>query len=225
VAHLRSAGERQQAAYRVLTRNPELLDGVLAAAPPELHGAVLANVEAGRALAGLHAGGETPPQADLPEWRIVDPPPPGELLELYREAEAAFGVPWAYLAAVHLVETRMSRIQGTSVAGAQGPMQFMPPTWEAYGEGGDVTDDRQAILGAGRYLAASGAPEDMDAALFAYNPDVRYVTAVSAYAERMLAEEGAFGGYYHWQVYFSTAGGVLLLPVGYPETAPVPAPD
>ena len=44
-----------------------------------------------------------------------------------------FGIDWTYLASIHLVETRMGRIRGTSVAGAQGPMQFIPATWASYG--------------------------------------------------------------------------------------------
>src|SRR5437899_2712296 len=77
-------------------------------------------------------------------------------------------VPWSYLAAIHLVETRMGRIRATSVAGAQGPMQFMPATWERYGEG-DVNSDRDSIRAAARYLRANGAPGRMADALFRYN--------------------------------------------------------
>src|SRR3712207_536212 len=71
-----------------------------------------------------------PPKPQPPAWRIVAPAPASELLGHYRAAEAAVGVPWQYLAAIHLVETRMGRIRGVSVAGAQGPMQFLPSTWE-----------------------------------------------------------------------------------------------
>ena len=62
----------------------------------------------------------------LPAWRIVRPAPADELLDAYRDAEAEFGIPWRYLAAINLVETGLGRIRGTSIAGAQGPMQFMP---------------------------------------------------------------------------------------------------
>ena len=73
-------------------------------------------------------------------------------------AAATSGCPWRYLAAIHLVETGTGRIRGTSAAGAQGPMQFLPATWEAYGGGGDINDTRDAIHGAARYLAANRAP-------------------------------------------------------------------
>src|ERR1041384_8142233 len=82
----------------------------------------------------------TKPKTDLPPWRILTPPPPEELERYYHQAEEATHVPWAYLAAVHLVETRMGRIRGTSTAGAQGPMQFLPSTWARWGGGGDIND-------------------------------------------------------------------------------------
>lgn len=58
-------------------------------------------------------------------------------------------------------------------------MQFIPSTWAAYGEG-DVNSDHDAILAAGRYLNAAGAPGSMARAVFAYNHDTRYVSAVTA---------------------------------------------
>ena len=56
------------------------------------------------------------------------------------------GVPWNYLAAIHLIETRFGSIEGTSTAGAQGPMQFLPSTFEAYGDGGDIHSLRDSIM-------------------------------------------------------------------------------
>ena len=35
-------------------------------------------------------------------------------------------------------------------------MQFLPSTFAAYGNGGDIHAPRDAILAAGRYLAANG---------------------------------------------------------------------
>ena len=67
-------------------------------------------------------------------------------------------MPWTYLAAIHLVETRMGRIRGASTAGARGPMQFLPSTWALYGAGGDINDPRDAILAAARLLRHHGAP-------------------------------------------------------------------
>jgi len=169
---------------------------------------VEANVAAGRELKAL--SGPVEPDRPLPKWRIVAPDPADELLPLYKAAGAAAGVPWPYLAAIHLVETRMGRIKGDSTAGAQGPMQFIPSTWDIYGQGGDITSNRDAIFAAARLLRASGAPSNMARALRAYNNSARYVTAVTYYAGQITADERAYLGYHAWQVYY----GPRLLPEG-----------
>jgi soluble lytic murein transglycosylase-like protein len=216
-ADLAAAGHLQQVAYRTLGRHPEWAEHVIAVAPEELRETIRRNTAAGAALYAMH----TPSDPDepvtlreLPSWQIIAPPPPEELLGYYREAEAASGVHWSYLAAINLIETRMGRIRGDSHAGAQGPMQFMPGTWGDWGEG-DVHNPRDAILAAGRYLRWGGMPDDVDGAIFRYNRDVRYVEAVRTYAEEMQADERAYYGYYHWQVYFSTGVENVWLAVGY----------
>jgi hypothetical protein len=201
----------QQAAYRSISARPEVLPRVLERVPEGLRPAVEANVTAGaelRALAGK-------PRTELPPWRIIPAPPAEELKAHYQEAEARYGVPWAYLAAVHLVESRMGRIRGTSTAGAQGPMQFLPETWAAYGEGGDINNPRDAILAAARYLKRNGAPGDMAKALWNYNHSNRYVRAVTLYAGQIEADHRAYLGYYHWQVFYITVLGDVLLAEGY----------
>jgi soluble lytic murein transglycosylase-like protein len=200
----------QQLTYRRIAAQPELRDAVLALLPAGIRAAATANADA---TADLRA--TVVPGPDLPKtWRIVEPAPLDDLARYYREAEAEFGVPWSYLAAIHLVETRMGRIRGTSVAGAQGPMQFMPATWARYGDG-DVNSDRDSIRAAARYLKANGAPGNMAGALFRYNQSQRYVRAVTGYAEVMRADPDAYRGYYGWQVYYLTTSGDVLLPVGY----------
>jgi soluble lytic murein transglycosylase-like protein len=209
-AELAWFGHLQQLTYRKLAATPELRDTVLAAVPVDLKAAATANADA---TADLRA--TVVPGPDLPKtWRIVEPAPRVDLARYYREAETEFGVPWSYLAAIHLVETRMGRIRGTSVAGAQGPMQFIPATWARYGEG-DINSDLDSIRAAARYLKANGAPGNMANALFRYNQSQRYVRAVTAYAEVMRAEPDAYRGYYQWQVYYLTTRGDILLPVGY----------
>ena len=104
--------------------------------------------------------------------------PADRLLAYYREAERRFGVPWHVLAAVNFVETAFGKVRSRSTAGAQGPMQFLPATWRAYGLGGDVDDPRDAILGAANLLRSSGAPGDLRRALYAYNHSTLYVDAV-----------------------------------------------
>jgi len=203
-------GHLQQLTYRRLAATPELRDTVLAEMPSDLKTAATANADA---TADLRA--TVVPGPDLPSaWRIVEPAPLEDLARYYREAEAEFGVPWSYLAAIHLVETRMGRIRGTSTAGAQGPMQFIPATWARYGDG-DINSDRDSIRAAARYLRANGAPANMANALFRYNQSQRYVRAVTAYAEVMRADPDAYRGYYQWQVYYLTTRGDILLPVGY----------
>jgi membrane-bound lytic murein transglycosylase B len=152
------------------------------------------------------------PKPTLPAWTIVEPAPAAELRGYYQEAEQRFGVPWEYLAAVHLTETKMGRIRGTSTAGARGPMQFLPSTWEAYGLGGDIESNRDAILGAANYLKANGGADGrMDNALYRYNPTPKYVKAVTLYAERMIEDPLSYRGYWGWQVYYwSTLGDVWL---------------
>ena len=73
-----------------------------------------------------------------------------------------------------------------------------------------------AILAAGRLLAANGGAANIAKAIFAYNNSHQYVTAVQDYATVLLAAPSAFYGYYQWQVYFKTNAGTFLLPEGYP---------
>ncbi|HVE99587.1 MAG TPA: transglycosylase SLT domain-containing protein [Mycobacteriales bacterium] len=201
----------RQVALRALVNAPERQDPTYALLEPRLRAAVRSEVMAGAALRAMIRR----PKATLPKWRIVVPAPAEELLGHYRAASREFGVPWQYLASIHLVETRMGRIRGTSSAGAQGPMQFMPATWRAYGAGGDIHSNRDSIHAAARYLRASGAPARMRKALYAYNHDDRYVDAVVRYAERMAADPRAYYGYHGWQVYYVTTAGDVWLPEGF----------
>lgn len=216
-------GRLQQRAYRALAGSPEWDDAVRALLPVDVVAPFDFNVEARRAVVA-HAANRPPsePPPTLPAWTIAEPLPADRLLGWYREAEEATGVPWAYLAAIHLVETRMGRVVGVSSAGAVGPMQFLPSTW---GEccTGDPLDTRDAIVGAATYLVLRGAPGDMPAALHGYNPNAGYVGAVDAYARNLLADPRAYAGYHAWEVYVSTAAGTVRLPVGYSATEPVDA--
>lgn len=163
-----------------------------------------------------------PPPDELPAWTIVAPEPIDVLLGDYREAESLTGIPWYWLAAIHLQETRMGRIVGVSSAGAVGPMQFLPTTWEVCCTG-DPTVTRDAIIGAATYLAQSGGPDDMAAAVYQYNPNDGYVAVVTAYAESLRDEPELYTGYHAFQVFFGTSIGTVRLPIGYSETAPIDA--
>jgi hypothetical protein len=217
----RRAGEFQQLAVRSLASAPaRAVRRVLNRLDPEAALVTRASVRAARVLLGL-----TTPQRRLPQWRIVAPPPPARLIGHYRLAQRRIGVHWSYLAAIHLVETRMGRIRGTSTAGARGPMQFLPATWDLYGAGGDINDPRDAILAAARLLAANGAPRDMADALWHYNPSDSYVRAVSAYARAMRGSRSAYRGYWHWRVLYRHVRGTYALPVGYPSVRPTLLPE
>ena len=214
-----AAARRQQAAYRAIGRNPAWDAVIRPTIPATLAQVYDLNIDARRQLNAMAVVRDT-----LPAWRIQPPAPAEELLDYYRDAQAATGVGWNYLAAINFVETRFGSIAGTSTAGAQGPMQFMPATWSAYGQG-DVTVPRDAIMAAGRYLAASGFAGDPSRAIFAYNHANEYVRAVSDYAAVLAADPSIFGHYYLWDVYYFTSAGDVLLPIGYSAGERIPVAD
>jgi hypothetical protein len=217
---LTTAAHRQQAAYRAIGHHTEWDAIVRPRIPPWLLDSYDRNVDARRQLYAM-----TDMKNTVPAWRIVPPPPADALMDYYREAEAASGVGWNYLAAINLIESRFGSIEGDSTAGAQGPMQFLPSTFGAYGNGGDIHSPRDSIMAAGRYLAANGFTDDRDRAIFRYNNAQQYVRAVNDYAAVLAADPGAFAGYYRWDVYYRTTAGDVLLPIGYESTAPIPVDD
>jgi soluble lytic murein transglycosylase-like protein len=196
---------------------------IVGRAPPELQEAIRLNLDARNELAQIPGG---PLKDTLPAWRIIAPAPEQELLNHYREAEAQFGVGWNYLASINLIESALGRIQGLSAAGAQGPMQFMPATWEGYGEGGDINSPHDSIIGAARYLAANGfADGNVDGALYRYNNSTSYVNAIKDIAAVLALEPEAYAGYYRWEVYYVTTLGDVHLPVGYETPERISAAD
>jgi membrane-bound lytic murein transglycosylase B len=112
---------------------------------------------------------------------------------LYLEVQAKTGTPWQLLAAVHRVETGQSgSTSRTSYAGATGPMQFMPATFNHYALDGngdgikDIHNLQDSMLTAGHYLAVSGATTgSYQKALFNYNHSDTYVSNVMAIAHRL----------------------------------------
>jgi hypothetical protein len=188
-----AAQERQR--VHQLAETPALVRPTLAALPPSLAAAVRPQLRAALALRRL-AG----PPSGTPVTLHLDPAPPaGQLLADYRLAQTRFGVRWQTLAAVNLVESAFGRVGNTSSAGAQGPMQFLPATWKAYGLGGDIHSPRDAVLGAGNYLHQSGAPANERRALFAYNHSSLYVRAVQDYAHAMARDPLGFLTLYAWE--------------------------
>lgn len=214
---LAAAARRQQVAYRTLGAHPEW-DAV---ARPQIPAALLEvydrNIDARRQLMAL-----TEPKSTMPPWRVVPPVPANELMAAYRAAEAASGVPWNYLAAINFVETGFGRINGVSDDAAQGPMQFLPSTFAAYGNGGDINSPRDAIMAAGRLLAANGFAANRDKAIWGYNHSDHYVRAVNDYAAVIGGDPAGFASYYRWDTYYRTTAGDLLLPIGYVSTTRIP---
>ena len=112
---------------------------------------------------------------------------PSDLLPLYMSAAATCeGLDWTVLAAIHKVETGFGRGPVKSSAGAQGPMQFMPATWDAYGVDADrdgvaeIDEVEDAVFGAAALLCANGGgdPARLADALWTYNHSDSYVAEV-----------------------------------------------
>lgn len=213
-ASLQRAALSQQLSFRQLADRRPLRRPTLARLTPRARSAAKASLRASDALARI-----VPTERRFPKWRIVAPPAPNVLLGYFQAAAAASKIPWRYLAAIELVETRMGRIRGLSPAGAKGPMQFMPATWAEYGRG-SIESQRDSIMAAARFLVANGGRRSIGRALLHYNPSRSYVVAVEAYAREMRTDGHAFSGYYHWQVLYRTTRGTFLLPVGYPRVRP-----
>ena len=115
---------------------------------------------------------------------------PAEVWALYEEAGGRFGVQPALIAGVAKVECDHNRNPACGApnsAGAVGPMQFLPSTFEAWAwASGSAApsplDPRDAVFGATAKLAADGAVADPEAALFSYNHSRAYVATVEAWA-------------------------------------------
>ncbi len=146
------------------------------------------------ALAGVGSqspGIGEPGGAESPSAYALSDIPPA-YLALYEAAAQRYGLDWAVLAAIGKVECdhgrdpdpSCSRPGSVNGAGAGGPMQFLASTWATYGVDGDGDgvrsrwDPADAIYGAANYLRASGAPQHLRAAIFAYNHAGWYVDEV-----------------------------------------------
>jgi soluble lytic murein transglycosylase-like protein len=186
----------------LLAARPRLARETLRRVPAGTAGIVRTNLAAKRALWRLT------PATRRKRFRTGPALPPGTLLRYYRAADHRFGVRWNVLAAVNFVESAFNKLRNNSTSGAQGPMQFIPATWRAFGLGGDVHDPHDAILGAANYLRANGAPRHNRRALFRYNPSSLYVDAVLRYARRIRTDHRAFYEYYARQVFVRTASGL-----------------
>jgi membrane-bound lytic murein transglycosylase B len=191
-----------QRMLRLMAERRRLGDATLARLPADIRAEARDTVLGRRHLAAIP---RTP--GPLTRVRIARAAPAAELRAAYAEAQRRFGVHWSVLASINFVESAFGRVRSASEAGARGPMQFLPATWRAYGMGGDIDDPRDAILAAANYLRRSGASEDLDGALYAYNHSTSYVRAIRRFAKRMRTDERTFLAYYAWQVYVLTPSG------------------
>jgi hypothetical protein len=191
-----------QRILRLMAGRRRLGDATLARLPADVRGEARDTVLARRSLAAIPRS-----PGRLPRVRVARAAPAVELRRAYADGERRFGVPWSILASINFVESAFGRVRSASEAGARGPMQFLPATWREYGMGGDIDEPGDAILAAANYLRRSGAPQDLDGALFAYNHSTAYVRAIRRFAKRMHADERAFLTYYAWQVFVRTPSG------------------
>jgi cell wall-associated NlpC family hydrolase len=126
--------------------------------------------------------------------------PAAALLAYTRAAAACPRLSWTVLAGIGEVESDHGRSAlpgvhaGANPSGAEGPMQMLPATFEAYAVGGpghlpDPYDLVDAALAAARLLCADGGgdPARLAQALYAYNHDAAYVADVLAWAARYAA--------------------------------------
>jgi hypothetical protein len=129
---------------------------------------------------------------------------PAAMLTLYQQAASTCpGLPWTILAAIGTIESDNGQSNlpgvhsGANSAGAEGPMQFEPPTFAAYDEpvppGGATPpspyDPTDAAYAAARLLCANGGAGgvDLSGAVYDYNHSASYVAQVLALARSYAA--------------------------------------
>jgi cell wall-associated NlpC family hydrolase len=146
------------------------------------------------AAVGVLGGGASASLGQSTSVQVAGIPP--EYLALFQAAGQRYDVPWGVLAGIGKVECNdgqdpdpsCTQEGAVNYAGAGGPMQFLASTWAVYGVdgNGDGRADRwnpaDAIFSAANYLYASGAPKEMQRAIFAYNHSTAYVEEVQRWA-------------------------------------------
>ena len=106
---------------------------------------------------------------------------PSSYLQLFQESAARYcpGLSWTVLAAIGQIESADGQNEGPSTAGALGPMQFLPSTWQTWGTDGfgdtgppNIMNPFDAVPSAARLLCADGAASGgagLRTAIFDYN--------------------------------------------------------
>jgi Transglycosylase SLT domain len=142
-----------------------------------------------------------PGQQQLPVDHTAGSGRPSNYLQLFQASAARYcpGMSWTVLAAIGQIESGDGSNMGPSSAGALGPMQFLPSTWQewgitAFGETGspDIMDPFDAVPAAARLLCAAGAgsASGLRGAIFAYNHATWYVNEVLALAQEYARDYG-----------------------------------
>jgi membrane-bound lytic murein transglycosylase B len=136
----------------------------------------------------------------LPPTSVAGNGVPTSYLQLFKASAAQYcpGLSWTVLAAIGQIESADGQNMGPSSAGALGPMQFLPSTWQlfgidAFGQTGppDIMNPYDAVASAARMLCADGAAGGGTAlynAIYDYNHANWYVREVLALAAQYAAD-------------------------------------
>jgi hypothetical protein len=154
-----------------------------------------------RAIAGHRATIVSLRREQLPVDRSTSGGRPGSYLELFKASAARYcpGLSWTVLAAIGQIESGDGANPGPSSAGALGPMQFLPSTWQVYGISAfgqtgppDIMNAYDAVPSAARLLCANGGrtAAGLRGAIFAYNHAAWYVNEVLALAQEYARDYG-----------------------------------
>ncbi len=175
------------------------LSGEVARHPTRLVAACLATVLGPGVVAYAGTADLHPPTPAVSGEQIATEAPssvpqPGDPVTWQAAARAAAatcpGLPADVLVAIGRVESNLCLQAVPSQAGAEGPMQFLPSTWAAYGMDGDgdgradVNDPVDALHGAARLLCANGGADAqrLQSALWNYNHSDDYVRQILSVA-------------------------------------------
>jgi murein DD-endopeptidase MepM/ murein hydrolase activator NlpD len=177
---------------------------VVAAIPATSSGQVFTVVRGGQQSLPSYTVPNGPGSIRVPANMLQPPARPEvrsyeQLLALWKRAGEGYGVPWQVLAAINKIESNFGQNMGPSSAGALGWMQFIPSSWMRWGMDGDgngIADPwnpEDGVYSAARYLAAAGAHDDLERAIFAYNHAQWYVDDVMELAATFGDDDFALG--------------------------------